>query len=206
MKSGKIVNRARVAIASLALGLVGAIALLGALTVNAGANTWTPLGGPTITGGGAVVAVHPTISGTLYAVVNSPGSEQIFWGQVGKIFKSTDGAATWTAVYTPDVMLQSLALTGTFVYGGGWGHSSASSIYRSHDSGASWQGVYTPTASWNGVYALADRARKESEVWFDFYTGSREYLCHMSFFSTSTNLTVFSQSCSLPHRSPQSRR
>ncbi|HEY63099.1 MAG TPA: hypothetical protein G4O02_00850 [Caldilineae bacterium] len=74
---------------------------------------------------------------------------------MGKIFKTTDGAATWTAIYTPSVKLQSLALTDTLVYAGGWGYPHKSSIYRSVDGGLNWERVYTTTKSWNSVFALA---------------------------------------------------
>ena len=155
MRSKMIALRAGAVIVGLALSLAAILGLLKVLSVSAGTNTWTPLGGPTITGGNVALALHPTISGTLYAVANTPGSEVTYFGHVGKVFKSSDGAATWTAIYTPDVKLQSLAVTGTLVYAGGWGYPGASSIYRSSDGGVSWEGVYTTSSSWNSVYALA---------------------------------------------------
>lgn len=140
----------------LALGLVAMAGLVTVVSVSAGANVWTRLGGPNITGGNVTaLAVEPTTSGTAYAVVNPPGSESIYWGQVGKVFRTTNGGATWTPVYTPQVRLESLAVTGPDVYVAGWGHQGLSSIYHSDDAGASWNGVYTTTGSWNNFYALA---------------------------------------------------
>lgn len=140
----------------LALGLAAMAGLVTVVSVSAGANVWTRLGGPNIIGGNVTaLAVEPTTSGTAYAVVNPPGSESIYWGQVGKVFKTTDGGATWTPVHTPQVRLESLAVTGTEVYVAGWGSGGMSSIYRSDDGGASWSGVYTTTGSWNNFYALA---------------------------------------------------
>jgi len=150
------VTRKRVPAFGVALGLVVIVGLLMVLDTSAGANVWTPLDGPSITGGDAeALVLHPAVSGTLYAVANSPGNESVFWGHVGKVFKSTDGASTWGAIYTPDVRLQSLAVTGTILYAGGWGHSGTSSIYRSTDGGTTWNGVFTTTGPWNCVYALA---------------------------------------------------
>ena len=163
----------RVCVVGLVLGLGTVLGVVAVLNVSAGSNSWTPLDGPTITGGGvAALAVHPTVSGTLYAVVNSPGSESIYWGQVGKVFKTTDGAATWTAVYTPDVRLQSLALAGTSLYAGGWAFSGTSSIYRSDDSGASWSGIYTTTRAWKSVYALAINPAVTSTIYAAGMEGS----------------------------------
>jgi len=154
MKSRRIMIRVATAIASLAFALAVIVGLLKVMNANAGVNVWTPLGGPTITGGNVILALHPTISGTLYAVVNPPDSEMIYWGQVGKVFKTTDGAATWTAVYTPDVKLQSLAFTGTRVYVGGWAYQGLSSIYRSIDGGTNWTRTLT-VPNYACFYALA---------------------------------------------------
>jgi len=87
--------RRRAAPVLLALGLATVAGLVVGLTASAGSNTWTPLGGPNITGGNVTaLAVDPTISGTAYAVVNPPGSESIYWGQVGKVFRTTNGGAS----------------------------------------------------------------------------------------------------------------
>ena len=135
--------------------LVVVLGLTMIYNVSAGTHIWTPLGGPTITGGSvAALVVHPTVPGVLYAIVNPPGSESMYFGSMGGVFKTTDGGQNWTAVYKPPTKLQALAITDTLIYGGGWGHSRQSSIYRSTDEGVNWEEVYTTNRNWNSIYAL----------------------------------------------------
>ncbi|MFN2168550.1 MAG: WD40/YVTN/BNR-like repeat-containing protein, partial [Anaerolineae bacterium] len=104
---------------------------------------WTPLGGPIGEGGQVnALAVHPTISGTVYAAVAPPGA---YDSGPSIIYKTTDGAATWTPVYTADHQVYSLAVTGTVVYAGAFNPGdNGANIYLSQDSGVSW----TPVFSW----------------------------------------------------------
>ena len=104
-----------------------------------GDGVWTPLGGPTISGGTVrALAVHPAIAGTLYAAAQSPNAP---WGLSSFLYKSSDGAAHWTAVYTTSNRVMSLATSGALVYAGA--HSGDEerihpAIYRSADGGLSW--------------------------------------------------------------------
>jgi photosystem II stability/assembly factor-like uncharacterized protein len=105
----------------------------------AGAGVWTPLGGPSLAGGDArALAVHPAISGTLYAAVQAPGAD---WDVLSKIYVSTDGAANWTAIYTAPHRIMGLAVTDTVIYAGAYNRDGANLrpvIYRSADGGLSW--------------------------------------------------------------------
>ena len=101
------------------IGLAMPVVVLGLLvvpigsTVSAGMESWTPLAGPTITGGSVVdLAVG---DGTLYAVANPPGSESMYFGAMGKVFKSSDGPIAG-AQYTVQPLSSKhwLLLTATF--------------------------------------------------------------------------------------------
>jgi photosystem II stability/assembly factor-like uncharacterized protein len=108
-----------------------------------GDGQWTPLGGP-IAGGGQVnaLAVHPTISGTVYAAVAPPGA---YDSGPSIIYKTTDGAASWTPVFTAEHQVYSLGVTDTIVYAGAFNSGGdGANIYASHDSGMTW----TPVFSW----------------------------------------------------------
>jgi photosystem II stability/assembly factor-like uncharacterized protein len=109
----------------------------------AGADEWTPLGGPIVQGGQVdALAVHPTILGTVYAAVSTPGS---YDSGPSVIYKTTDSAATWTSVYTAEHHVYALGVTGTVVYAGAFNPGGeGASIYASQDSGVSW----TPVFSW----------------------------------------------------------
>jgi photosystem II stability/assembly factor-like uncharacterized protein len=136
----------------LALGLVAMLGFILALHVNAGAGGWTPLGGPSIPGGQVnALAVHPAISGTVYAAVAPVGA-----GESGPsvIYKTTDGAASWTAVYTAKHRVCALAVTGTIVYAGAFNQGGEGpSIYLSNDSGVSWTPVFafTSRGAWSDM-------------------------------------------------------
>jgi len=105
----------------------------------AGAGAWTPLGGPSLAGGDArALAVHPAISGTLYAAVQAPGAD---WDVLSTIYRSTDGAANWTAIYTAPQRIVGLAVTDTVIYAGAYNKDGANLrpvIYRSADGGLNW--------------------------------------------------------------------
>jgi photosystem II stability/assembly factor-like uncharacterized protein len=121
-----------------------ALGLLAAIKVSAGWETWTPTGGP-IAPGGQVngLAVHPAISGTVYAAVASLGA---YDSGPSVIYKTTDGAATWTSVYTAEHQVYALAVTGTNVYAGAFNpDGEGPSIYLSDDSGVNWTPVFSFT-------------------------------------------------------------
>ncbi|MBN1247761.1 MAG: PQQ-dependent sugar dehydrogenase, partial [Anaerolineae bacterium] len=116
------------------------------VTVTAGGTTrgidilltdlWQPLGGPM--GQVNAIVAQPGISGTLYASVGGPYS-----GRNSTVYKSTDGAATWTAIYTGSGnTLQALAVTGTLVYGAGETPTGQSVIVQSLDAGDTWTQVF----------------------------------------------------------------
>jgi glucose/arabinose dehydrogenase len=98
---------------------------------------WQPLAG--LVGQVNALAVHPTLSGTLFAAVGKPNS-----GTDTQVYKSTDGAAEWTQVYTASVKeLHALAVTSTLVYAVGEGENGRGLIVQSQDSGATWTEVLT---------------------------------------------------------------
>ncbi len=109
-----------------------------------GDGVWTPLGGPIGEGGQVnALAVHPTISGTVYAAVAPPGA---YDSGPSIIYKTTNGAATWTPVFTAEHQVYSLGVTGTVVYAGAFNPGGeGANIYASHDSGATWTPVFTWT-------------------------------------------------------------
>jgi photosystem II stability/assembly factor-like uncharacterized protein len=119
-----------------------------------GDGSWTPTGGPTFVGGQVnALAVHRVLSGTLYAAVQAapdPG-----WGNPTTIYRSSDGAASWTAVYTIPTSVSSLAVTDTVVYAGAYNRDAGSPhpvIYCSTDGGLNWT---APLSFSNGtIWAL----------------------------------------------------
>jgi glucose/arabinose dehydrogenase len=97
---------------------------------------WQPLGP---VGQVNALAVHSNISGTLYAAVGKPED-----GGDAQVYRSTDGAASWTPVYTSAVKaLHGLAVTDTLVYAAGEGTNSQGLVVRSQDSGTTWTAVFT---------------------------------------------------------------
>ena len=74
---------------------------------------WTPTGGPLAPGGQVnALAVHPAISGTVYAAVAPPGTHD---SGPSVIYTTTDGADLWTSVYTAEHQVYALAAIGTNV-------------------------------------------------------------------------------------------
>jgi photosystem II stability/assembly factor-like uncharacterized protein len=124
---------------ALAVGLLAfSMVLLGGLA-RAQGGPWAPLGGPAIAGGlVSGLAVHPTISGTLYTAVQPPNSG---WEIPSTIYRSTDGAANWTAVYTASTRVGSMAMTGNVIYAGADNRDESDPqpvVYCSADGGLSW--------------------------------------------------------------------
>ncbi|MCG2767059.1 MAG: hypothetical protein L6435_01580 [Anaerolineae bacterium] len=99
---------------------------------------WLAVGGPTVRGGQvAPLAVHPTISGTLYAAAQPPGAS----GVPATIYKSTDGAANWTQISTAPYGFKDLAIADGVIYAGGINRDRSEPgpvIYRSTDGGVNW--------------------------------------------------------------------
>jgi uncharacterized repeat protein (TIGR01451 family) len=100
---------------------------------------WKPMGGPLSEGGRIpALAVHPTISGTVYAAARSPSSE---WRLPSMIYKSTDGGAHWTALYGAPNRVMGLATADNLVYAGSYNRDDSNPhpvIHRSLDGGQSW--------------------------------------------------------------------
>jgi uncharacterized repeat protein (TIGR01451 family) len=102
---------------------------------------WRPTGGPLGDGGQVgALAVHPSISGTVYAAVQARGAD---WQMPSTVYKSADGGENWAPLYTPEHLgrIVSLALTDTLVYGGAYNRDEGTPlpvIHRSDDGGASW--------------------------------------------------------------------
>ncbi|MGD8626631.1 MAG: hypothetical protein PVJ34_18990, partial [Anaerolineae bacterium] len=110
-----------------------------------GGGGWTPLGGPMVAGGQVnALAVHPAMSGTLYAAVAPIGA---YDSGPTVIYKTVDGAATWTPVYTAQHQVYSLAVSGTRVYAGAFNPGGeGASLYLSQDSGLNWSPVFSFTS------------------------------------------------------------
>lgn len=115
---------------------------------------WLPTGGATIAGGQVgALAVHPAISGTLYTAVQPPGAG---WDMPSTIYRSTNGAANWTAIYTAPHRIRGLAVTDTVIYAGAYNRDESNPqpvIYRSTDGGLSWT---TPLSIADGVIWALD--------------------------------------------------
>jgi len=105
---------------------------------------WRSLGGPAGEGGQVnALAVHPAIADTVYAAVAPAGA---YDSGPSVIYKTTDGAASWTPVYTAEHQVYSLAAIGTTVYAGAFNSGGEGpSIYASYDSGLTWAPVLTAT-------------------------------------------------------------
>jgi oligopeptide transport system substrate-binding protein len=116
---------------------------------NVSIGEWLPTGGPGIEGGAVeALALHPDISGTLYAAVHSPGAG---WDMDSTIYKSTDGGQSWAGVYTSSNRVVSLAAADGRVYAGALSRHGAEAqpiLYRSGDSGSSWT---VPLSALDGV-------------------------------------------------------
>jgi photosystem II stability/assembly factor-like uncharacterized protein len=145
-------NTKRLAVTA-TLGLLGLILALvcseGVAATPSGAGEWTPLGGP-VEGGGQVnaLAVHPAIADTVYAAV---APVNVYDSGPSTIYKTTNGAASWTPVYTAVHQVYALGVAGTHVYAGAINrYGEGPSIYASHDSGVSWTPVFSFTG--RGVF------------------------------------------------------
>jgi glucose/arabinose dehydrogenase/photosystem II stability/assembly factor-like uncharacterized protein len=109
---------------------------------------WQPLGG--LVGQVNGLALHPNIPGTLYAAVGVPHG-----GGKTRVYKSADGAASWTPVYTATVdKLHALAATGTQVYAAGEGRHGQALIVKSGDGGTNWTPVFTGTEGDQTVFRV----------------------------------------------------
>lgn len=106
-------------------------------------STWTQTNGPYLPGGNAsALAAHPLRADLVLAAVG-PGSQESFSMAPSHVYRTTNGGADWTAVYTAPSGLSSLAFTGTIAYAGGfWG------IHTSADSGLNWTHVFIMDDGW----------------------------------------------------------
>ncbi|MBN1660536.1 MAG: hypothetical protein JXA93_19220 [Anaerolineae bacterium] len=156
-----------------------------------GDGVWTPLGGP-IGAGGQVcaLAVHPTISGTVYAAVAPLGT---YDSGPSIIYKTTNGAATWTPVFTAGHQVYSLGVTGTVVYAGAFNPDGAGvSIYTSHDSGVSWTPAFSSTD--RGVWLDVAVHPTDTDVaiiggWFYHFVGPDRVQSGLVYRTDDTGLT-----------------
>jgi photosystem II stability/assembly factor-like uncharacterized protein len=100
---------------------------------------WLPLGGPAVEGGQVTaLAVHPAISGTVYAAVQSRNAD---WFVPTTIYETSDGAASWTAIYTAPRLVTTLAAAGSVIYAGDYNRDGVNAlplIHYSGDGGMSW--------------------------------------------------------------------
>jgi len=100
---------------------------------------WLPLGGPAVEGGQVnALAVHPAISGTVYAAVQPRDAS---WEMPTTIYESADGAAGWTAIYTAPRRVTTLAAAGSVIYAGAYnrdGNNARPLIHYSGDGGMTW--------------------------------------------------------------------
>lgn len=148
-------RRSTLALAA-ALAALGLLVVLVAVTATAqepvpqsiaGDNEWTPLGGPMAPGGQVnALAVHPDNSGTLYASAAPMGPYYplIFETGPSTIYKSEDGAASWTPLHESANQIFSLAAAGTKVYAGAFNQEGEGpGLLVSGDSGLSWTTVLT---------------------------------------------------------------
>ncbi|MGD8968539.1 MAG: hypothetical protein PVI07_13600, partial [Anaerolineae bacterium] len=113
-------------------------------TPGGGAPRWTPLGGPAASGGQVnALAAHPAVAGTAYAAVAPAGA---YDSGPSVIYKTTDGAASWTPVYTAEHQVYALGVSGSNVYAGAFNPGGEGpSLYVSQDSGVSWTPVFSFT-------------------------------------------------------------
>ncbi len=87
------------------------------------------------------LAVHPATSGTVYAAVAPVGSYDL---GPSTIYKTEDGAASWTPLYEASNQVYALAAAGTNVYAGAFNpNGEGPGIYVSQDSGLNWTPVLT---------------------------------------------------------------
>lgn len=94
---------------------------------------WIPLGGPTMDGGWVdALGVDADDADVVYAVVREP-----YGAGHGELFKSTDGGASWVAVYAPSARVYDLAARGDRVCLSG-AHGQETVLMCSGDAGATW--------------------------------------------------------------------
>ncbi len=102
-----------------------------------GVPRWTPLGEPLAPGGQVLgLAVHPTTPETVYAAV---APVEAYDSGPSTLYKTTDGAASWTEVYLAEHQVYALAAAGDNVYAGAFNPGGdGPGIYVSNDGGATW--------------------------------------------------------------------
>jgi photosystem II stability/assembly factor-like uncharacterized protein len=95
------------------------------------------------------IAVRPDTPGSaqlpspVYAAVAPPGA---YDSGPSKIYKTVDGAVTWTPVFTAEQQVYALGASGSNVYAGAFNQGGEGpSIYVSNDSGMGWTPVFSFT-------------------------------------------------------------
>lgn len=116
-------------------------------TAPLGDGEWTPLGGPIAEGGKTfAVATLPGTPDTAYAAV-APAST--YDQGSSTIYKTVDGAGSWSALGETGNPVYALATQGTQIYAGAFNPGNEGPvIYASGDSGVSWTPTLTATTRW----------------------------------------------------------
>jgi uncharacterized repeat protein (TIGR01451 family) len=111
--------------------------------------TWNPTNGPLINGGQVTaLAVDQSNSNVLYVSLSPIETEQ----GSSTIYKSTNGGASWTPIFTAQNQLHALEASGNKIYAGGstrW--TTSPSLFVSSDGGANWSPVFTFTRPGNWI-------------------------------------------------------
>lgn len=110
----------------------------------------------------AVGAIAAAPDGTLYAGTGEPppGGGSITWGGDG-IYRSTDGAATWTNIGLPDsgtiseIVVDSRGTIWVASMGHGFVEGGERGLYRSDDDGATWELALAPANARTGASDIA---------------------------------------------------
>ncbi len=131
------------------LTLASLVLVLAIGLVSAGSGTWTSMSGPVIGGRGnaRALATHPVTPNLALAYV-----EPYAGAPPHLIYRTTDGGAGWTQVYTADTEIVDLALGGARAYAVARASSTDTTVlYRSPDSGLNWSSGLTAP---NGLLRL----------------------------------------------------
>ncbi len=131
---------------------------------------WADLRSPTAAGGYVTaLAADPGVSGTLYAAVNMAPWNGERDTNYGKVYRSTDGGASWQTLFTTVQDIRALAVHGDTLYAGCTGDEmDAGIIFKSADGGKNWAKVHATVRIPPGYYraqALAINPAAPSTVY-----------------------------------------
>jgi photosystem II stability/assembly factor-like uncharacterized protein len=110
---------------------------------------WNATGGPLVSGGQVnTLAVDRSNSNVIYAGVAAIETDE----GSSTIYRSTDGGANWTPVFTAENQLYALEASSNKIYAGGTTHWDTSpSLFVSSDGGVNWTPVFTFTRPGNWI-------------------------------------------------------